>query len=110
MNDYFACAVLISRIRQIESLETIMKKTTTSKEFSDKLKKEKTKYQQLIQKSYSCGEVSKDTKGDTIDRLMNSTMIEYCKYNHYLDYLESNINNDFSTAITLEGKLAKAGS
>ena len=54
-----------------------------------------------------------NTDGSTVvripDKLIRSATIEYCSYQYYLDYLGSNIKQDYTQTLEKEKKIGDSG-
>lgn len=107
MNTIFSCAITGARLKHINALQELIKKTSGKNSgMEEKLKQESEKLEKL-KASLKCG--GDGTNADTELRLMNTAMTEYCTYSFYLDYLESNIRYDFSRAASMEKELKGIG-
>ncbi len=50
-----------------------------------------------------------DKNTDYARAVSSSALTEYCSYTNYLDYLQSNINSDYSRVVNLEQKIGNGG-
>ncbi len=105
MNTTFDCAVIESRKNIIE----LLKKTTLwQSEILEKIKKEEIA---LDQKSKQC--IPKDSSNKnqqssietTRNRLINTTILQYCHYRKYLTYIESNMTENITAFNTIDWQI-----
>lgn len=98
MNAVFGCAVLASRQDKLTRLEESIRWNSQASDIQKSLEKERKKYESLMSRM-NCNQNRTESPEDkVIDRLSASAMQEYCSYTYYLDYLEANLQNDFSEA------------
>jgi hypothetical protein len=105
MNTVFACGVIASRQDKLKRLKEAIKNKSGASDIQKSLDKEEAKYTKIMS-SMNCNQNMTEKATDKIiDRLSRSAMIEYCKYTFYLDYLEENVQSDFSKALIIDNSL-----
>ena len=103
MDRIFSCAVIASRIEKTEKVQSLISDAGSS-DIKDKLKKDIEKMKKL--KAGNCGEnADGDTLTDYGAAVSSSATVEYCSYRNYLDYLQSNIDANYTRVIELEKKI-----
>ncbi len=109
MNRIFSCAVAAGRSEKLAKLLNIPWLATPGSDIKTKLEKEKTRYANIM-KDANC---NLNTDGSTVvripDKLIRSATIEYCSYQYYLDYLGSNIKQDYTQTLEKEKKIGDSG-
>lgn len=98
MNAIFGCAVIASRQDKLTRLEESIRHTSHTSEIQKSLEKEKKRYEALMTRMNCNQNKTENTEDKVIDRLASSAMKEYCSYTYYLDYMEANIETDFTQA------------
>lgn len=114
MNKIFSCAVAAGRSNQITKLQEIVKAKypSQSSDIQEKVKKEVDRYNRIKESIPNCDQNSSNEDGNQliVDRLTQSTMVEYCTYSYYLDYLGANVENDYATMAQIENKVGNPAS
>ena len=114
MNKIFSCAVAAGRINQITKLQEIISKrfTSPSSDIKEKIKKEVERYKRIKEGIPNCDQNSSNESESQmiIDRLSQSSMVEYCTFTYYLSYLGANVENDYTTTLEIENKIGNVGS
>lgn len=105
MNNIFSCAIIASRQDKLERLQIAIKDNSNATDIKRKLDNEQKRYESLMT-TMNCNQAKTPNGTDkVVDRLASSAMVEYCKYTYYLDYLEANINNNYSEALAIDGAI-----
>jgi hypothetical protein len=105
MNQIFSCALIASRQTKLEKLENIIGKKSGASNIMESIKKERKRYERLMDKKVCLQNGTDQASDKIIDRLAISAAGEYCKYTYYLDYLSANVTTNFSEAIEIDGKI-----
>jgi hypothetical protein len=109
MNKIFACAIIASRQDKLQKLREVIKGKNGASDIEKSLEKEEKRYASLMA-NMNCNQNKTDSASDKVaDRLASSAAKEYCKYTHYLDYLEANITSDFTEAMKIDAKITGTG-
>ncbi|MDD2694113.1 MAG: hypothetical protein PHY14_04235 [Candidatus Gracilibacteria bacterium] len=107
MNKIFSCAVIASRIEKTQKVLEAVKKVGES-EISRKLEADIKKLGAM--KPTGCAaNMGTETLNDYGLALASSATTEYCSYRNYLDYLQENINSNYTDVLNLEQKIGNNG-
>ena len=106
MNKIFSCAVIATRIEKTKKVQALIQKTGSS-EITEKLKADIKKLEQL--KPTSCAtNMGTDALNDYSMALASSATAEYCSYRNYLDYIQANIDSNYTNIMQDEQKIGQA--
>lgn len=105
MNALFACGVISSRIKTIGELKDIIGKKVKSKEW-EILKSLDREWEKLIKTSNSL-KCKPPSKEEIMVGITNTATYQYCRYRHYLGYLDSNVNASIRNVQEIEQKIGK---
>jgi tRNA threonylcarbamoyladenosine modification (KEOPS) complex Pcc1 subunit len=97
--------VIASRQDKLTRLSESIRGKSRASDIQQSLEKEKKRYESLMARMNCNQNRTEDAEDKVIDRLTNSAMKEYCSYTYYLDYLDANIENDFSRAEQVDGSI-----
>lgn len=107
MNKIFSCAVVASRIEKTQKVLEAVKKVGES-EITRKLEADIVKLAAL--KPTGCAaNMGTETLNDYGRALASSATTEYCSYRNYLDYLQENINTNYTEVLNSEKKIGNGG-
>jgi hypothetical protein len=108
MNSIFSCAIIASRQDKLERLALAIKDNSNATDIKRKVENEQKRYEALMS-TMNCNQAKSPSGTDkVVDRLASSAMVEYCKYTYYLDYLEANINNNYTEALQIDASIGSA--
>jgi hypothetical protein len=105
MNSIFSCGVISSRGSKLDSLNSILKGKQGASEILKSIEKERKRYETLKVEMSCDGNRPENSATWVVERVMKSSMKEYCRYTYYLDYLEANLREDFSKVSNIETKI-----
>lgn len=107
MNNIFACAISADRSDQLKKMQELIDAKSPSSEIKSKLQKEQKYYQDIASGINNCDTNNQSTTpGDSMSwRLARSVTGEYCRYSHYLDYIDANMRQNYSQAVEQDKKL-----
>lgn len=102
MNSIFSCGVIASRWAKLDSLNSILSGKQGASEIQKSIEKERKRYETLKVQMVCDGNRPENSATGVVERLMKSSMKEYCRYTYYLDYLDANLRNNMNTLSTTE--------
>ena len=107
MNNIFACAISADRSDQLRKMQELIDAKSPSSEIKSKLQKEQKYYQEISSGINNCDTNNQSaTPQDSMPwRLARSVTGEYCRYSHYLDYFDANMQKNYSQAVEQDKKL-----
>ena len=95
MNEVFSCAILSSREKMLVHLTEVLKSKTTNKEseITRKLQKEIERIGRT-KSTIKCQPSGNASDSKMYEKLINSSTIQYCHYKNYIEYLNSNLDEN----------------
>lgn len=105
MNSIFSCGVISSRWTKLDSLNSILSGKQGASEILKSIEKERKRYETLKGEMSCDGNRPENSSTWVVERVMKSSMKEYCRYTYYLDYVEANLREDFSKVSNIETKI-----
>lgn len=109
MNRIFSCAIAAGRAEKLNKLLNIPKLSSEGSDIRTKLTNEKKRYENIMINANCNQNTDGSITISIVDRLVRSATIEYCGYQYYLDYLDSNIKQDYTQALEQEKKIGNNG-
>lgn len=106
MNSLFACGVISSRINTIVELKELIGQKVKNKKNSEILDSLKKEWDKLIKTSNTL-KCKPQQKEEIMIGITNTATYQYCRYRHYLGYLDSNVNASIRNVQEIEAKIGK---
>ena len=95
---YFSCGVIAGRWAKLSSLNSILSGKQGCLWNIEKYRERKRKRYETLSNQMTCDENRPPNSATgVVERLMKSSMEEYCRYTYYLDYLDANLRENFSS-------------
>lgn len=105
MNSIFSCGVIASRWAKLDSLNSILSGKQGASEIQKSIEKERKRYETLSNQMTCDENRPPNSATGVVERLMKSSMKEYCRYTYYLDYLDANLRENFSSVSNTETQI-----
>jgi hypothetical protein len=105
MNSIFSCAVIASRWAKLDSLNSILSGKQSGSEIQKSIEKERRRYETLRNDMVCDQNRPANSATWVVERLMKSSMKEYCQYSYYLDYVDANLRESYNSLSSTETKI-----